>query len=191
MKFDQLLKLINESADSSLLNYSNKLKAAYKVFFDLDDGDFVSVEKTDYLAPSYCHDYLKVNLEFFYNNKKYKTYHALYHYKIPYSSIKAVKKEDWDDFLKQMEQFDKVALSDDLLKTKNVQVKTVVSIYEIISELDKFDLVKRKELGKITMYSSLSEIVQKVKSIIDSQKGGEQEEEFVSPKSPSFHLTPA
>lgn len=192
MNFDKLFQLIQESVQIGLTDYSNKLKSAYKVFFDLDDSDVIEVQSREGAASSYTHNVFKVNIEFYYKSKKYKIYHSLLHYKIPYKTIKQQPHQEWDDFLKKLETFDYVPLTDDLIKNKNIQVRTLFHIYEIQDQQDRFGMQDRILLESGEMYVSLAEIVKYIKNVIDGNDDNDNPEEFEpSPTSPNEKLVPA
>lgn len=191
MNFHKLLQIVNESTGISCTEYTSKLKSAYQIIFDLDDSEFISIEKKDSQPPSYCHHFFNVNIEFSYKLNKYKVYHALYHYKIPHKSIKAANKEEWDDFLKNMENFEPQPLTDDLLKNKHVQVKTKISVYKLSNQTDRFGMETRELLATPEIYGSIKDVVETVKSIIDGRDDNNQDEQYVDPVVPGGKLIPA
>lgn len=195
MNFNKLLEIVKESTQISISEYSNKLKSAYRVVFDLDDSEITSIEQKDLSPPSYCHHYYKVNIDFSYNNKKYKVYHALYHYKISKKSVDDLNKtadaQEWEDFLKNVENFDAQPLTDYLLKNKNIQIMTRVGIYEITDETDKFGMNNRNDLGAENIHGSIGDVVTRVKTIIDKKDGDDNYEVFSDPVVPNSKLVPA
>lgn len=200
MNFDKLLQIVNESNQVSHQEYTTKLKFAYKVIFDLDDSDFINIEQRELMPPSYCHHYFSSNLEFTYKLKKYKVYHKLFHYKISQYSINDMNKtadsEEWEEFLKNMESFDEQPLTDNLLKNKNIQIKTKISVYELSDQpqstlSSKFEMEDRKHLASEELHGSIKDVVERVKTIIDGRDDNDQDEQYVDPVVPGGKLIPA
>jgi hypothetical protein len=185
MNFNKLYELIQESVEIGLSDYTKKLKAAYRIIFDLDDSDVIQVKNKEGAQASYLHNSFKVNIEFFYKGKKYMVYHDLLHYKIPHKIISGQKYEDWDEFLKKLEKFDYIPMTDDLLKSKNIQVRTLFHIYQTNEETDRFGIQKRILLESGEMYASLAEIVQYIKNVIDEKDDSDDNEDEFQPE-PSF-----
>lgn len=183
MKFEELFELIKESAKVGVDEYVKRLKYAYLMIFDLESEDIIEETGREMTPPAYQHCYYKTKIEILYSGKHFKIFHDLLHFKVSPKEINS--KRDYNSIPHQ-------PIIDDFLKKGHSLVLTRFKIFEVTEAKDRFGLNDEKFLKGEIMGGGISDIVTRIKQIIDDGREGDGDNysDLPTPTSPEKLLAP-